>query len=321
MKDTEYAYAVARVRALENNLLSGSDIELLLTTKHVEDCIRILSDKGYEIEGGHIEQIFQRELGKTHDLLHEIAPDPAVFDIFSIKNDYHNLKVVLKGLSTGKDFEQMLLPTVMVDVAVIKEAVTEDNFSLLPDQMAFAAQEAYELLNRQGDSQLASVVIDKASELAFYEGAKETENSFILSLVRLMIDCNNVKTALRCAMMGKSVEYVLYALPDVNSVSVRELAANAGTDLTALKEYLYGTEFSEGIPLLDKDFSLFEKWCDDLILQKVMQARFKAFGPEPILAYLFAKETEVKAAHIILTGKANHVEEEMIRGRLRMLYV
>ena len=92
----------------------------------------------------------------------------------------------------------------------------------------------------------------------------------------------------------KRQEYVLYALPDVNSVSVRELAANAGTDLTALKEYLYGTEFSEGIPLLDKDFSLFEKWCDDLILQKVMQARFKAFGPEPILAYLFAKETEVK---------------------------
>ena len=56
-------------------------------------------------------------------------------------------------------------------------------------------------------------------------------------------------------------------------------------------------------------------------MRHIMKAKYKSFGPEPILAYIYAKETELKALHIIMTGKTNKTDDEAIRGRLKLLYV
>jgi len=44
------------------------------------------------------------------------------------------------------------------------------------------------------------------------------------------------------------------------------------------------------------------------------------FGPEPIIAYIIAKETEIKIIRIILAGKLNKVDSNIIRERLRDIY-
>ena len=43
MSDTKYAYAVARIRALENGLFSSAQIEQLLSVKSYEGALRFLS--------------------------------------------------------------------------------------------------------------------------------------------------------------------------------------------------------------------------------------------------------------------------------------
>ena len=42
---------------------------------------------------------------------------------------------------------------------------------------------------------------------------------------------------------------------------------------------------------------------------------------EPLLAYIYAKETEIKVIRIIMVGKLNNIAEEVIRERLRDIYV
>ena len=39
------------------------------------------------------------------------------------------------------------------------------------------------------------------------------------------------------------------------------------------------------------------------------------FGPERILSYIYAKETEIKIIRIIMVGKLNNITEEVIRER------
>ncbi len=51
------------------------------------------------------------------------------------------------------------------------------------------------------------------------------------------------------------------------------------------------------------------------------EAKRVNFGPEPIIAYIIAKETEIKIIRIIMVGKINKVATEVIRERLRELYV
>jgi V/A-type H+-transporting ATPase subunit C len=43
-------------------------------------------------------------------------------------------------------------------------------------------------------------------------------------------------------------------------------------------------------------------------------------GIEPVIAYLFFKDTEIKNARLILTGKANKISQETIKERLRLGY-
>ena len=42
---------------------------------------------------------------------------------------------------------------------------------------------------------------------------------------------------------------------------------------------------------------------------------------EPIVAYIYAKQTEIKNIRIILTGKLNNINSKTIKERLRESYV
>lgn len=50
-------------------------------------------------------------------------------------------------------------------------------------------------------------------------------------------------------------------------------------------------------------------------------AKYKALTIEPLVAYVYAKETEIKNIRMILTGKINQVEPKNIKERLRDSYV
>ena len=45
------------------------------------------------------------------------------------------------------------------------------------------------------------------------------------------------------------------------------------------------------------------------------------FTVAPIFSYILAKQNELKAVQIILSGKKNNLPDELIRERIRDLYV
>ncbi len=51
------------------------------------------------------------------------------------------------------------------------------------------------------------------------------------------------------------------------------------------------------------------------------EAKMFALGPEPIIAYVMAKENEVRNVRIIMIGKKNGVATAEIAERLRESYV
>jgi len=64
-----------------------------------------------------------------------------------------------------------------------------------------------------------------------------------------------------------------------------------------------------------------EKALDDLLMSYIRSARLVTIGVEPLIAWLFAKETEIRNVRMIMTGKINNLPMDMIRERLRETYV
>ena len=67
--------------------------------------------------------------------------------------------------------------------------------------------------------------------------------------------------------------------------------------------------------------SLLEKISDNYIMDLMKGAKLVTFGPDRLLAYIYAKETEIKIIRIIMVGKLNNITGEVIRERLRESYV
>ena len=65
----------------------------------------------------------------------------------------------------------------------------------------------------------------------------------------------------------------------------------------------------------------FEKACDDAVTAYLTQGKKVAFGEHPLIGYLYARESELTAIRIILTGKMAGLPAEVIRERLRESYV
>ena len=83
MKDLEYTYAVARIRALEVSLLDKAAIEQLLACGTYEQCLQFLSEKGWGDAGSEADgaALLKKEEEKTVKVITEGAPDMGVFDV------------------------------------------------------------------------------------------------------------------------------------------------------------------------------------------------------------------------------------------------
>ena len=78
MHENEYAYAVARIRANEVNLLTPAETEQLISAESYEAALRLLGDKGWHTDGvGHdYAPMLEEHVNAAWQLLKESAPDP-----------------------------------------------------------------------------------------------------------------------------------------------------------------------------------------------------------------------------------------------------
>ena len=72
MRETDYAYAVARVRAHESRLLTRADLDRLLTAADEAECRRILADRGYPARGTAAEMLSASKDPEVGELARQI---------------------------------------------------------------------------------------------------------------------------------------------------------------------------------------------------------------------------------------------------------
>lgn len=320
--DKQYIYAVARIRSKELTLFGKSDIEQLMSCSTEIECLRILADKGWGKDGSHTsEQILTSEREKTWELLKELVEDISVFNTFLYGNDYHNLKAAIKQVYRSTKGHNLYMPNCTLDPEVIIKAVSEHDFSLLPEYMRDVAEEAYQIQLRTGDSQLCDIVLDKAALDSIYAYGKASGNELISQYVELKVAAANINIAIRSVKTNKDKEFLKRALSQCESLDINKLIECALEGMEAIYNFLATTVYFEGVPALMESSQAFERWCDNLIIDYIRPQKYNPFTLSPLAAYLLARENEIKTVRILLSGKRNDISDEIIRERLREMYV
>lgn len=322
-RELDYTYAVARVRANELSLLSAADIEQLITAADYKATMQKLSDSGW----GEIKDIYdyatylENYFAKTWAFLEEILPDLHELDLLLIKNDMQNLKAALKSIVSQHDAKDLYVQSTVYDTESILKAVDERRWSDLPDFMQKPAEEAYEVLTATSNGQLADAIIDKATLERIKFLGVESGSPVLAELAERMCATANIKTALRCANTGKSKDFIERSICECDTITKDKLVETALESVEAVLAYVDESSYSAAAEKFKESTSSFEKWCDDILMECVTMARYTAFGIDPIIAYYVARDAEIKTVRIILSAKINNLPADVIRERVRALYV
>ena len=182
MSDTKYAYAVARIRALENGLFSSAQIEQLLSVKSYEGALRFLTEHGWGDADTPLsaEAILTREKTKTWETVRDLLKgDDAILAVLSYGDLYHNLKAAIKDAAAPGSHGNVYFDDCEVDGVRMAKIVAEKDWQALPAHMREAAKEASETFLHTSDGQLCDIIVDRAALAAIYECGKNASDAII----------------------------------------------------------------------------------------------------------------------------------------------
>ena len=348
-KDTDYLALSARIHAMEGRLLTRDRMDRMIDAREESEALKVLTECGYGgaegLRAQDVERVLATARAETFQELSTAAPDPRVVDVFRLKYDYHNAKVLVKAEAMGIDAGRLLLDGGRVPASGLAENYQKEQLGGLSLRFQSAIREARETLAASHDPQLADLALDRACYEEMAQLAREKQADLVLLSGDLMdgetvyretaqalsqalggIPCPVfLRAAVRVARMGKGSEFLSQVLLPGGSVSQRTLAAARGEELSALFQ---NGALAQAAELGAKaarpaggSLTAFERECDNALTRYLGDARRVPFGVETVVAYLYAKEAELTAIRTILAGRRAGLDGAVIRERLRETYV
>ncbi|MDU4891810.1 MAG: V-type ATP synthase subunit C [Clostridium sp.] len=333
MDRMDFTHAVARLRVMEKRLLDKNKVERLLDSNGAEEVLRILQETVYgeginNIESAYeYEKVLKEELVNLYDSLNKISPVKDVIDIMSMRYDYHNIKVLIKAKALGKDLSNILIPIGTIPLDTLKNSISTGELKPLGKYVADAIKDIELKFGESKDPQVIDVLLDKYMFNSMLSKAKEMNIDYITRYVLESIDITNIKTMLRVKKQNKDGRFLEAVLIPNGTIKESLYLEGLNDSLENFIAKISRTEYSKVLSSILEEYSAsgnissLDALYDNYIMNHAKDAKRVNFGPEPIIAYIIAKETEIKIIRIIMVGKINNVSTEIIRERLRDLYV
>jgi V/A-type H+-transporting ATPase subunit C len=312
----------------ENSFINADRMDQMVSAASDEEAMKIAQECGYsEVESVNVDTV-NEVLSKERDKLFQdlsSVPNPEIMDLFKIKYDYHNAKVLLKSEVMGVEPDRLMVDLGRVPVKTMENAVRTSDFKGMPSLLQDSIVEARDVLGTTQDPQLSDFVLDRAYFQDMYQVAQKVNSEFMKGYVRITIDVANLRSIVRSLRMKKGTEFLSGVLFEGGEVSTKRIlgAVAAGTSLEEIYsgEAMKAAASAGNVAVNGGSLTKFEKLCDDAVTAYLKKSKHVSFSEAPVVAYLAAKDTEMTAVRIIMTGRLAGLPADVIRERLREAYV
>lgn len=325
--NSNYAYIVGRLRALETKMINQTLLERLLDAKDADEAFRVINDMPLimgsmgEYGPDSFNKVLVDALHKMKDLFIQMAPYPLHLNFLWYKYDFHNLKVILKAELTEKGYSDV--SHALIDLGNIssenwekyllegkKIELTEDLLSVIGKVKA--------LYEKTYDPQVIDMVIDQHLLDEQKKIAGEMGSKMISDYLSRIIDFSNLKAFIRVKELNRNLAYLETMLLSGGNIdlSVFTSAFERGYDelKTLLDKQLHGDDLAASLEefIQNRNMSVAEKKYHDLQQKFMRESRRISFGPEPVFAFFWRFENHLNIIRSVLIGKLNKLPTEDI---------
>jgi len=356
VKIDRYNYASGRIRALEVQLMDAGQTNRLYEARTVEDIGRVMADCGYP-SAADPETALTREMVSVYQLMQNLFPDQDFVDALIQFHDFHNLKVILKSLipawprqtaaavqpippagaqeadlpessslASAAALESLFLKPALVDSNLLFQAVRDRRRDLVP---AWIYDEAVQVSRRYLATYDVSEIdmgLDQAASRKAVEYAQRLQFPFFTQYLARRFDLINLGLLLRTRFLHSGTTTLRQQLLTGGTLPAGQIAdlydAPASQILAFLQDKPYAVLSqlveSFGAPGTAARFGLL---ADNLLIDLIRSARWALRGPDVLLAYLIAREMEIKNIRIALTCLRNGLPAAQARELARDSYL
>lgn len=318
-----YPYAVAKIKVRENRLLTNENLEQLAQEEDMERIVSSLIEKDYRFDMvsryEDYEVVLKRAEEDMYKLIKEIIEEQNIAEIFLSKNDFYNMKLILKSHVEGKDYQDKLLNSGTVSKEEISSIMENEAYDRLSKNRKNAILDAMEAYQKTKMPFMIDAILDKECFHHMKKLAAQMKNDFIANYMTNLIDITNIKTFFRVRKIYKDPTIFEVSYIEGGKITLNNFMENLDEEEQNLKYKFMG--FSSTIAQAIDHYENLDQFCDNYIMNYMKEAKLKALTIEPIVAYIYAKKTEFKNIRIIFSGKLNGVSPERIKERLRESYV
>jgi V/A-type H+-transporting ATPase subunit C len=322
--DWRYAFQTAQVRSLETQMLTRTALTDMANASDFVSAASSLSGTEYTLpqgaDGFEIETVLRQRRAAVRNLFEDLMIDERVVEVFRSRDDYANLRLVLRRVLTDKPIGTDYSPEGNVPPELLRQAFEEQNYAMLPEYLRTAADQAVLAFYQNKDIRQIDNAIDHAQAAYKLDVAQVADGDvFLTNLFRIQIDLTNLRTMLRVKFLQADPRDVFLEGGFVEMDRLRQgidLPYEALGPLFFATPYHHIVDAGAGYLAANGSFLKAEQQCDDYALGYLRQTIQITAGPQPVVAFLLAKEHEIRTVRLILTAKRNNLDTKLILDRL-----
>ena len=301
INNMDYIQAAALVKIEEKKMLNKAKINRMIESNTALDILKILSETDYSksmvgvTKEEDYENILSNELKRVYSYADELVKsNKEVLEVFKLKYDFQNLKQQLKYEVKNGNVEE------------IDEKYRKDY------------QQALSEYEKSNDIQIAVIILDKLYFKRLKTLCKKINLDILNKYCDIVLKSYNLLTFIRLKNQKRSYKYASFCL--IDSEELLNIYENDANYISSLEKFYDDKNLWNKFSKTSK-ISTIEKELENKVISLIKEYKNVNYGIETIIAYIIAKEYEIKAIRLIMTAKINKIPVEIIKERMRDIYV
>jgi V/A-type H+-transporting ATPase subunit C len=269
-----------------------------------------------------VEKALQIRRTAVRQLFADLMIDKSIVDLFRTRDDFANLRLAVRRTLTEKPIGNDYSPDGNVSPDRMEELFAEHDAFEEPEFPAYiqqAVEDAVLAYYRDKDIRQIDYAIDQFQAKYYLKGAHRLESVFLLGLFRIQIDLTNIRTMLRLKFTESEERNVLLPGGFIELERFQhglDLGYEGLGPLFFVTPYYRIVETGTNYLASNKSFLKLEQQCDEFLTGFLKSTVQITAGPQPIIAYLLMKESEIRTVRLILIAKKNNLDTRLILDRI-----
>lgn len=331
MLKKSYPFACTSIKVKEKKLITKERLLRIAETATADEAFKALLETGYgageTCNASGFEKLIKREMKNAYEFILKMVPDKSEFDLFLYKNDYLNLKVLLKLSIKKEPLESPALKeNGTLPIEILKSAITDKEYKGLPEEMHKALISLDRQFAVKEDVSLIGLYLDSAYAAQIQRCLKNVKSDFIKDYMRAFADFTNVISFIRLRLLNFGKEMLKRVYISGGRFEEKTFMELYEASFVSLSRFFAKNEYEKPMNAaflaFQKTNSLypFEKTRDDFLLDLIKKHSNDVFTMAPSIAYILAKEREAENIRIVMTAKLNGKDADFISDRIKLMY-